>query len=51
MGIQTIKANHWLVAQSDLPSYFLHKLIKGKVGIYEDGRKDRHRRSQRRNET
>ncbi len=39
MGIQTIKANHWLVAQSDLPSYFLHKLIKGKVGIYEDGEK------------
>ena len=39
MGIRTIEANQWLVVQSDLPAYFLHKLIKGRVGIYEDGEK------------
>ncbi len=39
MGIRTIEANQWLVVQSDLPAYFLYKLIKGRVGIYEDGEK------------
>ena len=39
MGRSTIKANQWLGVQSDLPAYFLYKLIKGRVGIYEDGEK------------
>ena len=37
MGIRTIEADQWLVVQSELPAYFLYKLIKGRVGIYEDG--------------
>ncbi len=39
MGIRTIEADQWLIVQSDLPAYFLYKLIKGRVGIYEDGEK------------
>ena len=35
MALQKIESNQWRVAQDGLPAYFLHKLTKGRVGIYE----------------
>ena len=37
MTIQNFRPNQWLISQGDVPTYFLHKLLKGRVGIYEDG--------------
>ncbi|MDP6567152.1 MAG: hypothetical protein QF578_20150 [Alphaproteobacteria bacterium] len=36
---RTIKAGEWLITEGGLPAYFLYKLIKGTVGVYEEGEK------------
>ncbi len=39
MAVQTFEAGHWLITEGGVPSYFMHKLMSGTVGIYEDGQK------------
>jgi len=31
--------NQWIVSQTGLPAFFVRKLLKGRVGIYEEGEK------------
>jgi CRP-like cAMP-binding protein len=33
---RTIKKGEWIIVEGDIPAYFLYKLTKGKVGIYEE---------------
>lgn len=34
-----IRAGEWLITEGGLPAYFLYRLTKGKVGVYEEGEK------------
>ena len=36
MAMQKIAPDQWLISKGDLPAYFLHKLVSGKVAIYDD---------------
>ncbi len=33
---RTIATGEWIIVEGDIPAYFLYKLTKGKVGIYEE---------------
>ncbi len=36
---KTVKAGEWIIVEGDIPAYFLYKLKKGKVAIYEEREK------------
>ena len=38
----TVKAGEWLITESDMPSYFLYRLLEGAVDIYEEHEKINH---------
>ncbi len=37
--IKTIRAGEWLIAEGSIPAYFLYRMTKGRVGIYEENKK------------
>ena len=39
MTTETIKAGQWIITEGGAPSYYLYKMLNGKVSIYESGKK------------
>lgn len=37
--VRNVSAGEWLITEGGLPAYFLYKLTRGKVGVYEEGEK------------
>jgi CRP-like cAMP-binding protein len=40
--VNTVKAGEWLITESNMPSYYIYRLLEGAVDIYEEHEKINH---------